>query len=197
MRTLTTLAAIGAALTLTLAACGDDYDQDQVDALKAQGASQKQAECLIDELGDDTDKIFEEDAPDNATEILAAIERCGVDEDEGGDTEDTGDEPTDSGEEGEESAAIGIDELAGCLEGAGFTVATDDGPPARVDIIGETGTGAAYYYDTADQAANAAQQFEETFTTAAEFSSGSLDSIGWYYNNSADEASQMEGCLPS
>ena len=87
MRSLTTRAAapaaLVAALVLTLGACGDDYESELVDALKATGASQEEAECVIDELGEGDAKKFIEsiDAdsePDDAEKFLAALDECGV-----------------------------------------------------------------------------------------------------------------------
>lgn len=91
MRKLTTTA-IGAVLALTLTACGDDYDSDLVDALKEQGASQEEAECLIDEIGEDgaqdfLDSVDAESPPDNAEEIIAALDECGVAPDDTGSDE--------------------------------------------------------------------------------------------------------------
>jgi len=84
MRKLTKVAVAAAALTLTLTACGgDDYDEDTVDALKALGASQEEAECFIDELGEDDAKKFLEAsdgevAPEDSEKYLAALDECGV-----------------------------------------------------------------------------------------------------------------------
>ena len=88
MRSLTARAAapvaLVAALVLTLGACGDDYDSDLVDALKATGASQEEAECFIDEVGEDDAQRFvdlgdKEPSQDDVEKFLGAIEECGID----------------------------------------------------------------------------------------------------------------------
>ena len=90
MRSLTTRlaapAAMAAVLLLTLGACGDDYDEDVVNALKATGATQEEAECVIDELGEGDAKKFveamdDESAPADAEKFIAALDECGVEAD--------------------------------------------------------------------------------------------------------------------
>lgn len=78
-------AAIVAVLALTLTACGDDYDSDLVDDLKGRGASEKEAKCFIDELGEDKARDFvklgdaDEPDPDALGDYLEALEECGID----------------------------------------------------------------------------------------------------------------------
>lgn len=87
MRTLTKAAALAAALTFTLTACGgDDYDEDVIDAIKSLGATQEEAECFIDELGESDAKKFldvaDSDAePADAEKYIKALDKCGVDVD--------------------------------------------------------------------------------------------------------------------
>lgn len=77
-------AALAAVLALTLTACGDDYDEDLVNDLKDQGASQEEAECFIDELGEDDARDFvklgdAEPAPDDLEKYLDALDECSID----------------------------------------------------------------------------------------------------------------------
>ena len=78
-------AALAAALALTLGACGgDDYDSELIDALKAVGASQEEAECFVDELGEDGAQEFidqgdQEPDPEDLEKFLAALDECGID----------------------------------------------------------------------------------------------------------------------
>ena len=209
IRTTATTTALVAALALTLGACGDDYDADLVDALEAQGASQEEAECFIDEIGEDDaqgflDNIDADSPPDNADEIIAALDECGVAPDDAGSAETPESTPeetevTDTDTEGTEDTApeagAAIDDIAACLESAGLDVNTDDGPPARIDVLG-AGSGAVFFYADAAQASDASGQFIDTFGGGdTEFVSGSNGEVAYYYLNSSDEASQLEGCL--
>ena len=76
------------ALALLLGACGNDYNADLVDDLKKEGASETEAKCFIDEVGEDKAKEFlkfddagpsGDDAEDTIAEYAAALDECGID----------------------------------------------------------------------------------------------------------------------
>ena len=87
MKTRTTMSAALLALGLMLAACGgDDGGSSLVDTFVEQGATQEEAECFIEAVGDEqaqliVDNIDAEEAPEGIdVEVLTnALIDCGVD----------------------------------------------------------------------------------------------------------------------
>lgn len=81
------------ALGLLFGACGgddddggDSADQALIDAMVSEGATEEQARCFIDELGDDADRIYGADEDDLSEEdlerALQAFQDCGAFEEE-------------------------------------------------------------------------------------------------------------------
>ena len=82
-----TAAALGAVAALFISACGssgggtsDDTRQKLIDAMVSEGATQENAECLVNELGDDAERPWtteDADLSDEDTEkFTAAAQKC-------------------------------------------------------------------------------------------------------------------------
>lgn len=91
MRTMRAGAALVAVLALTVAGCGDDdddsrseADQEVIEALTSDGATEEQAECFVDALGADTVLKFlgapdEDDVTaDEQADALEALQECDI-----------------------------------------------------------------------------------------------------------------------
>ena len=86
-------AALCLAFVLGAGACGDDggdegggeVDQELVDLLMEEGATQEEAECYIRNLGDDAEMIAsgEEPDPEEQDRIVEAVQGCIGEEPEG------------------------------------------------------------------------------------------------------------------
>lgn len=71
-------------MALGLVACGDDdggeINQDLVDAMVSEGATEEEARCFIEEVGSDAERIFlasdDELSEDDLEKVLDAVEAC-------------------------------------------------------------------------------------------------------------------------
>lgn len=207
MRPLLLRTALAAALTATLAACGgDDHDADLVEDLEALGASRVEAECLIDELGaDDAERFVDiadaDSPPDNADEIVAALDECGVEADgpdaSTAEPEETTPPAGPTGPTDEATDGADIQVVAGCLADAGLDATVDEGTLPRIDLLGaDAGRGAVFFYAGLDEAADASSQFTDTFGGGEEeFVSGSSGSVAYYYVGPSEEGAVIQECL--
>lgn len=88
------LALAGAAvLAITFAACGDDDDDDSggsandelIAAMVSEGATDAEARCFVDEVGDDAERLFtaadEDLSEEDEATLLAAFQACAADGD--------------------------------------------------------------------------------------------------------------------
>ena len=82
VRTIAAAAAIGA---LALAGCGgggsdDSTRQEIVDSMVSEGATEEQANCFVDELGDDAQRLYEmeddEATEEDMTQVIEAMSEC-------------------------------------------------------------------------------------------------------------------------
>ena len=82
VRTIAAAAAIGA---LALAGCGgggsdDSTRQEIVDSRVSEGATEEQANCFVDELGDDAQRLYEmeddEATEEDMTQVIEAMSEC-------------------------------------------------------------------------------------------------------------------------
>ena len=81
-------------LVLGVAGCGDDDDDggngggdndELIDQMVAEGATREEAECVVDELGDDAERLLtmdedEDPDPEDLVKFLEAISECGIGE---------------------------------------------------------------------------------------------------------------------
>jgi polyhydroxyalkanoate synthesis regulator phasin len=75
-------------LTVGLTACGDDDEggssnaQALIDAMVSEGAPEEEARCLVDELGDDAERLWTSDDADLSEEDMEkfeeALKECGI-----------------------------------------------------------------------------------------------------------------------
>lgn len=72
-------------MAVGLVGCSDDdgeIDQELVDAMVSEGATEEEARCFIEEVGNDAERIFnaaDEDLSEEDLEnVLNALEACGV-----------------------------------------------------------------------------------------------------------------------
>lgn len=74
-------------LGLVVGACGDDDDgggenEELVQAMVSEGATEEQARCFVDELGDDAERMFsaadDELSEDDQEALFSALEECGA-----------------------------------------------------------------------------------------------------------------------